>query len=201
MLRHWAEERPDSLCLDCPEEQYTLTYAQALAGAEVVGSAFYADGAAQGDRVVLMAANSSQFVRTWFGAALGGLVEVPINTNYEGEFLRHQLDIAQARFAVIDDAFAERWVAIAEHARMVEKFWVIDTGQGIRDKALALLRENGWAADAVGGPRAGGADDAAPSHDPRTSGRSSTRPARPVRPRASPCPSASCTSSPRSSSR
>jgi crotonobetaine/carnitine-CoA ligase len=147
VLRHWAERRPDKVCLECPEEQFTLTWSDALAGAEVVGSAFYADGANQGDRVVLMAANSSRFVRTWFGAALGGLVEVPINTNYEGEFLRHQLDIAQARFAVIDDEFAERWVAIADQARMVEKFWVIDTGQGIRDKALALLRENGWAAD------------------------------------------------------
>ena len=33
VLRHWAEQRPDALCLDCPEEQFTLTYAQALAGA------------------------------------------------------------------------------------------------------------------------------------------------------------------------
>ena len=75
-----------------------------------------------------MAQNSSHFVRTWWGTAVGGLVEVPINTNYEGEFLRHQLVVAQARYAVIDDVQAERWVAVAEHARMVERFWVIDTG-------------------------------------------------------------------------
>ena len=117
VLRHWARERPDAVCLECPEEDYRVTYADALAGAEVVGSAFSAGGAQQGDRVVLMAANSSRFCRTWFGTALGGLVEVPINTNYEGEFLRHQLDIAQARFAVIDDAFAERWVAITVRRR------------------------------------------------------------------------------------
>jgi crotonobetaine/carnitine-CoA ligase len=146
VFRHWAAQRPDAVCLECPEEGYRVTYADALAGAEVVASALYADGAEQGDRVVIMAANSSQFVRTWWGTALGGLVEVPINTNYEGEFLRHQLGIAQARFAVIDDVFAERWVAIAEHARMVEKLWLVDTGAGVRDKALALLRENGWQA-------------------------------------------------------
>lgn len=148
VFRHWAKERPDAVCLECPEEAYRVTYAGALSDAEVVASAFYADGAEQGDRIVIMAANSSRFVRTWFGAALGGLVEVPINTNYEGEFLRHQLAIAQARFAVIDDVFAERWVAIAEHARMVEKIWLIDTGAGVRDKAVALLRENGWRAAA-----------------------------------------------------
>ena len=144
VIRHHARVRPDAICLDVPEEDATWTYAAALDSAEHVASALYEAGAAQGDRVVIMAANSSQFVRTWFGAAVGGLVEVPINTNYEGEFLRHQLDIAQARYAVIDDVQAERWIAIAEHARGIEQFWVIDTGT--RDKALALLAENGWIA-------------------------------------------------------
>ena len=118
------------MCLEFPEEDVTYTYREALAAAEHVASTIYRAGAAQGDRVVLMAQNSSQFVRTWCGTALGGLVEVLINTNYEGEFLRHQPVVAQARYAVIDDVQAERWVAVAEHARMVERFWVIDTGQG-----------------------------------------------------------------------
>ena len=148
VLRHHVAERPDAVCLDFPDENVTYTYREALTAAEHVASALYRAGAAQGDRVVLMAQNSSHFVRTWWGTAVGGLVEVPINTNYEGEFLRHQLVVAQARYAVIDDVQAERWVAVAEHARMVERFWVIDTGGGIRDKAVALLRENGWAADA-----------------------------------------------------
>lgn len=146
VLRHHAGQRPNAVCLDTPEESSTLTYAEALESSELVASAMYAAGALQGDRVVLMAANSSRFVRTWWGTAVGGLVEVPINTSYEGEFLRHQLDVAQARFAVIDDTIAERWVAVAEHARDIERLWVIDTGAGIRDKSVELLRENGWKA-------------------------------------------------------
>ncbi|MFW6773908.1 AMP-binding protein [Nocardioides sp. CPCC 205120] len=148
VLRHHAAERPDAVCLDVPEEGATWTYAEAVDACERVASGFHAAGAQQGDRVVLMAANSSRFVRTWWGTALGALVEVPINTNYEGEFLRHQLEVAQARFAVVDDQLVERWVGVAEHARGIEKFWVIDTGAGIRDKALDLLRENGWQAAA-----------------------------------------------------
>ena len=146
VIRHHAAERPDAVCLDLPEEGATWTYAEALDSAEHVASTLYRTGAQQGDRVVIMTMNSSQLVRSWWGTAVGGLVEVPINTSYEGEFLRHQLEIAQARYAVIDDDFASRWVAIAEHARGIEKFWVRDTGGGTRDKAIDLLTENGFEA-------------------------------------------------------
>jgi crotonobetaine/carnitine-CoA ligase len=99
----------DALCLEFPEEDgLTYTYAAALEAAEHVASSLHRAGAEPGDRVVIMAQNSSQFVRTWWGTAVGSLVEVPINTNYEGEFLRHQLAVAQARFAVIDEIQAER---------------------------------------------------------------------------------------------
>jgi len=144
VLRHHAATRPGAVCLDMPEEGSTWTYLEALDLAERVASSMYRSGAQQGDRVILMAANSSRFVFTWWGTALGNLVEVPINTNYEGDFLRHQLDIADARFAVIDDMQVERWVALGDRARGIEKFWVIDTGAGISEKALDVLRENGW---------------------------------------------------------
>ena len=146
VLRHHAGERPDAVCLELPEEASRWTYVEALDLAERVASSMYRSAARQGDRVILMAANSSEFVFTWWGTALGGLVEVPINTSYEGDFLRHQLQIADARFAVIDDVYAERWVALGDEARGIEKFWVVDSRAGIVEKALALLRENGWEA-------------------------------------------------------
>lgn len=146
VLRHHAGTRPDAVCLDLPEEGSTWTYVEAVDLAERVASSMYRSGARQGDRVILMAANSSRFVFTWWGTALGNLVEVPINTSYEGDFLRHQLDIADARLAVIDDVQVERWVALGDQARGIEKFWVVDTGAGISEKALDVLRENGWEA-------------------------------------------------------
>src|SRR5574340_37690 len=138
----------DAPFLFTPEEGLQWTYAEILASAERIAGAWHAAGAQQGDRVVIMAMNSSRLVRSWFATAVGGTVEVPINTNYEGEFLRHQIVTVDPRWAVIDDTFAERYVAIAEHCRGIEKFWVIDTGSGLADKAVALLRENGWAAEA-----------------------------------------------------
>ena len=94
-----------------------------------------------------MAANSSQFVFSWLGCGVGGLVEVPVNTAYEGEFLRHQVGLVQARWAVIDDVHAPRFVALRDDLPSLEGFWVIDTGQ--LAPALDTLRS------AAGRPRPG----------------------------------------------
>ena len=148
VLRTHAAVAPDAPFLITPEEGLKFSYGEMLSSAERIASAWHAAGARPGDRVVIMAMNSSRLVRSWFATAVGGTVEVPINTNYEGEFLRHQIVTVDPRWAVIDDTFAERFVAIAEHCRGIEGFWVIDTGTGTAEKAVALLRENGWAAEA-----------------------------------------------------
>jgi carnitine-CoA ligase len=142
VLRGWAAQRPDAVYLDVPEEGLTFTYAHALRDAESVARHLLAQGSAVGDRVVIMAANSSMFVRTWLGTAVGGLVEVPINTAYEHDFLAHQVRTVEARWAVIEDVHAEKFVAIADAASTVEKFWVIDTGS--RGPATAALEAAGW---------------------------------------------------------
>lgn len=146
VLRYHAKRQPDAVWLDAPEEGATWTYAQMLAAAERVGRNLLAHGAAPGDRVILVASNSSRFVRTWLGTAVAGLVEVPINTAYEHDFLAHQVRTVEAKLAVIDDVFAERFVAVAEAAKDITKFFVIDTGSA--DKAIATLQEAGWEASA-----------------------------------------------------
>jgi crotonobetaine/carnitine-CoA ligase len=142
VLRHHASVRPNAVWLDAPEESATWTYVEMLSAAERVGRNFLANGAAPGDRVVLVAQNSSRFIRTWIGTAVAGLVEVPINTAYEHDFLAHQVRTVEAKLAVIDDVFAERFVAVKEAADDITKFWVIDTGE--QEKALRVLREAGW---------------------------------------------------------
>ncbi len=144
VLRHHAAAHPGATCLITPEEGGEWTYAEILLDAERVAAAWYEAGAAVGDRVLVMAANSSRFVRSWLGTAIGGFVEVPINTAYEGEFLRHQIMTVQPRWAVISDVFAARFTAIEPSARQIEKFWIIDTGSAAA--AIDLLSANGWQA-------------------------------------------------------
>jgi carnitine-CoA ligase len=166
VLRHHADRRPDAVFLDLPEERLTLTYAESLAQAESVADRLAEAGAVPGDRVLIMAANSSQFLRTWLGTGVGGTIEVPINTAYEGVFLEHQMVVAAPRWAVIDDVQAAKFLAVAEAAKVIEKFWVVDTGG--REAAIDLLRGAGWDAapweDLAQGARPGAEFGTPPPH-------------------------------------
>ncbi|MCW2528103.1 MAG: peptide permease [Pseudonocardiales bacterium] len=144
VLRHHAEQTPDSTFLIAPEEGVEYTYGQTFTQSRRVAGGFAAAGAAVGDRVVVMASNSSRFIFSWLGTALAGLVEAPINTAYEGEFLRHQVTLAGARFVIADDTFAARFVAIKDAIPSVETFYVIDTGD--MAAAVELLQSAGWQA-------------------------------------------------------
>jgi crotonobetaine/carnitine-CoA ligase len=59
-------------------------------------------GIRRGEAVAVFASNSIDNVATMFGCALLGAVYVPINVDYTGEFLRHQLATAEAKVALAD---------------------------------------------------------------------------------------------------
>jgi crotonobetaine/carnitine-CoA ligase len=145
VLRRQAAENGDGIFLIAPEEdEAQWTYAEALEDAERVGGGLRASGVQPGDRVIIMAKNSSRFVMTWLGTAMADIVQAPVNTAYEGDFLRHQVTLVDAEWVVCDDAFADRFIAIARQIPKVRKFWVI--GNGDLDGALERLRAAGWEA-------------------------------------------------------
>ena len=146
VLRRQAAERGDRTFLIAPEEDVEITFAELLESSERVAGGFRAAGAVKGDRVIIMAKNSSRYVLTWFGTAVGDLVEVPVNTAYEGEFLRHQVQLVDARFCVVDDDLADRFIALRGRLGTLEKFWVIDSAGDV-DGAVARLRAAGWEAE------------------------------------------------------
>jgi carnitine-CoA ligase len=59
--------------------------------------------------------------------------------------VRHQASLVQARWAVIDDAFAGRFAALRTVLPSREGFWVNDTG-GLSE-AVGTLRNAGWRAE------------------------------------------------------
>jgi len=144
VLDHYADSTPEAVYLVAPEEDREWTYAEIRQEARSVAASMFNRGATVGDRVLLMAINSSEFVRTWLATGVSGLVEVPINTAYEGEFLRHQVNVTTPTFAVIDDQFAERFPDFREEFSSIQHFWVVDKGHA--NDAIALLHNAGWSA-------------------------------------------------------
>jgi carnitine-CoA ligase len=145
VLRRQAEENGDATFLIAPEEaDRRWTYTSTLDYAERVGGGLRAAGVQPGDRVIIMARNSSRFVMTWLGTSMADVIQAPVNTAYEGDFLRHQVALVEAEWIVCDDTFADRFIAIADQLPGVSTFWVIDNGD--LAGALGRLRAKGWEA-------------------------------------------------------
>jgi len=144
VLDRYADSTPDAMYLVAPEENKEWTYGEIRMQARSVAASLCDRGAIVGDRVLIMAINSSEFVRTWLGTGISGLVEVPINTAYEGEFLRHQVNVTTPKFAVIDDQFAYRFPNFRNEFNSIEHFWIIDKGNA--EEAITLLKDAGWSA-------------------------------------------------------
>lgn len=137
VLRTRAATHGEHTYLDCPEEGVALTFAEVHEQAGRIATGLL-DLAEPGDRVLVMAPNCAAYVLTWFGAALAGMVEVPINTAYLGDILAHQVRTADPAVAVVTPEHVERLLAIGE------------AGAGIRH--VAVLPDPS-AADPVGSAR------------------------------------------------
>ena len=69
-------------------------------------------GVVHGDRVATLLENRAEQVVSFFAALKLGAVQVPINTAYKGEFLRHQLADSGAKVFIVQGDFASRAVEV-----------------------------------------------------------------------------------------
>ena len=145
ILRERARTHALETYLDVPGEGLALTYSEVLGRAEAIASGLLAHGASVGDRVLLMAPNRSEVILAWFGSALAGMVEVPINTAYAGAFLEHQVRTTAPTVAVIAAEYAERFTDGDDAYGSIDRFYVLDGGAA-SERAVALLRPAGFEA-------------------------------------------------------
>jgi crotonobetaine/carnitine-CoA ligase len=83
--------------------------------------AFMNLGIAKEDKVSIMLPNCPEFIYLWFGLAKIGAVEVPVNTSYKGEFLRHIVDQSDSKILVIAYEFLDRLKLIEDELKKVQK--------------------------------------------------------------------------------
>jgi crotonobetaine/carnitine-CoA ligase len=143
ILRERARTHGDRVYLDVPDHGRRFTFAEALAAAEAVAAGLLAHGGEPRDRVLLMSPNRAEVVLTWFGTALAGMAEVPINTAYTGSFLEHQVRTTRPRAAVVAPQLADRFLDRGEAFESLERVYVLGDGPESA-AAVEALRDVGW---------------------------------------------------------
>ncbi len=71
-------------------------------------------GIQKGDKIAIMMINHPNYLYVWLGASKLGAVEVPINTAYKGDLLRHIINNSESKLLVIDGAFLDRLLSIRD---------------------------------------------------------------------------------------
>lgn len=112
LLRQRAEQMPDKLFLR--SAGVDLSYGEFNRRANQFATYLYSLGMKPGDKIGIMLPNSPEFLVSWLGAAKANIVYVPINTEYRGQILSHQLDLADVTTMVIGAEFLDRLVAVED---------------------------------------------------------------------------------------
>jgi crotonobetaine/carnitine-CoA ligase len=118
LLGQRLESDPDGPYLDVTGTSFTARDVDDRA--RRIATALRELGVRPGDRVASLLENSPEALLFWYGAVLGGVVAVPINSAYKGEYLRHQLSDAGARVLFIAGDFAARAAEVVERVDTLE---------------------------------------------------------------------------------
>lgn len=119
LLSDRVERNAKKVFLRFKEEQ--ITYDELDRFSNRCANAFLDLGISKGDKVSIMLPNCPDFIYVWFGLAKIGAVEVPVNTNYKGEFLRYTIDQSDSRMLVVDAQYLDRLQMIWNDLRKLEK--------------------------------------------------------------------------------
>ncbi|NKQ56027.1 ATP-dependent acyl-CoA ligase [Amycolatopsis sp. K13G38] len=102
---------PDELAQIGPDGDYT--FAESHARSLRIAGGLTGLGIERQQPVALLLDNSLDAVHAWTGTALGGMVEVPVNSAYKGSFLSHILNDSGALALVVEAGQVERVARIA----------------------------------------------------------------------------------------
>ncbi len=141
LLERQADAQPDKICMYFPDA--AVTYEEMHRRSTAVANRLLELGTGPGDRVAVLMYNSADVLYTWFATAKLGALFVPINVNYQGEYLRHQLDSAGTRIVVADESLAPR---------------VLNVSPGVESLSHVVVRpdgSDGLLASPPGGDRLG----------------------------------------------
>jgi crotonobetaine/carnitine-CoA ligase len=124
LLQRQAAVVPDAPFFECGGER--LTFAQVEELVARVATGLRRLGLAPGERMAIFAENSVDALLAWLGANAAGIVDVPINLEARGDYLRYLLDDSAPKAIV---ASAERLAALAELTPRLPEIAVVLDGK------------------------------------------------------------------------
>ena len=107
------------------QEGETLSFRELETESSALASGLADLGVTSGDRVVVLAFNSREFILTMIAAHKRGAIFVPINTELKGAFLEHQLKNTEPRVVIVDAALRVAFDSVDMAAAGVEATIVI----------------------------------------------------------------------------
>jgi crotonobetaine/carnitine-CoA ligase len=132
------EHDPDGPYLDFEGSAFTAREMDAASNR--LAHALAGMGVARGDRVATLLENGPEQVVSFFAAVKLGAVQVPINTAYKGEFLRHVLSDSGARVLIVQGDFASRVSLVADGLDELQAVVVA----GDPDELVTAIPAHGW---------------------------------------------------------
>jgi carnitine-CoA ligase len=143
-LESAAERWPDRTAIDFGIAAHS--YRDLWSRARRAAAAFAAQGVKPGEAVLVMLDNTIEFVDAWLGLALIGAVQVPVNTEYVGEILRHQVKDSGAWLMLVDDSYVSRIEALGADRGTLRRLLVVGSPsrdwEDIFERAAELPRDS-----------------------------------------------------------
>ena len=128
---------PDKVAL--ADRDASSTYAQAFQRSLSLAGGLARLGCRENSPAALMLDNSLDFVHAWLGMGLTGVVEVPVNTAYKGDFLAHILRDSGVETLLAEAHYLDRVKAIAGQVPSLKNVVVRGSLEGVSAAGLRLL--------------------------------------------------------------
>ncbi len=134
-----AASTPDAVAVESISTGESFTWAELDRNSRRWAAAYRRMRVEPGEYVVTLMPNTPDALFVWLGATWLRAVEVPINTDYRGEWLTHAINTAQARVIITSRRFAPQLALVAENLPNVHVVVIFDAEPG--DEVDARLTE------------------------------------------------------------
>ena len=125
-----ARTTPKGIAIESVESGEQLTWEEVDRNCRRWADAYRRLGVQQGDCIVTMMPTSVEALYAWLGCAWLRAIEVPVNTDYRGEWLIHAINNSRAGIVVTSKRFASWLALVADSLDSVRTVVVYDAQPG-----------------------------------------------------------------------